>query len=214
MALSYEPLWNFLNQRAISKMEFAKRIEISNATLAKMGKNEPVTLTIIEKICDEFNCSINDIVVHIPSNRNKIPVDMLKAGTIVECPCVSISCNPKLKMQRIRNNVSPLPCVVINKIINDNNNFLIAPLSFDIIPESFLDIPFKDASILSEKKQGYIQLSKLGTLNANYIVKILGNISNDYVEINLINTLSEMAPTLIKQHLINESVLYNFGIIN
>ena len=38
MALSYEPLWDFLNKMGISKMEFAKRIGISNATLAKIGK--------------------------------------------------------------------------------------------------------------------------------------------------------------------------------
>lgn len=213
MALSYEPLWNFLNQRNISKMEFAKRIEISNATLAKMGKNEPVTLTIIEKICDEFNCNIKDIVVHIPSNHNTIPVDLLKIGTIVECPCVSISCRPNLKMQQIRNNISPLPCVIIKKIMNDRSIFLIAPISFSVIPESFLDIPFKDASFLSEKKQGYIQLSKLGTININYIVKILGNISSNYVENNLLNTLSELSPVLIKQQLVNDALLYNYGII-
>ena len=213
MALSYEPLWNFLNQRNISKMEFAKRIEISNATLAKLGKNEPVTLTIIEKICDEFNCNIKDIVVHLPSKRNKIPVDMLKSGTIVECPCVSISCRPKLKMHQIQNNVSPAPCVIIKKTMHTLGYYLVAPLSFNIIPESFLDVPFKDASFLSEKKQGYVQLSKLGTVNADHIVKILGNISSSYVEINLLNILSELSPMLIKQQLVNEALLYNFGII-
>lgn len=37
MSLSYKPLWDMLAEKGISKMEFAKSVEISNATLAKMG---------------------------------------------------------------------------------------------------------------------------------------------------------------------------------
>ena len=87
MALSYEPLWQFLNDIHLSKMEFAQRVDISNATLAKIGKNEPITLTIIEKICTEFNCSISNIVVHIPDAYPSIPLNLLKIGTIVNCQC-------------------------------------------------------------------------------------------------------------------------------
>lgn len=39
-----------LAEKGISKMEFAKSVEISNATLAKMGKDEAVSLTTIDKI--------------------------------------------------------------------------------------------------------------------------------------------------------------------
>lgn len=56
MALSYDPLWKMLKEMAISKMEFAKSIGISNATLAKMGKNEPITLTTVDKIYNEYHC--------------------------------------------------------------------------------------------------------------------------------------------------------------
>ena len=52
MSLSYEPLWAMLDELDVSKMEFAKIIGMSNATLAKLGKNEPITLTIIDKICN------------------------------------------------------------------------------------------------------------------------------------------------------------------
>lgn len=62
MSLSYFPLWRMLKDLNVSKMDFAKRVDISNATLAKLGKDEPVALTVIEKICAEFNCDVGNVV--------------------------------------------------------------------------------------------------------------------------------------------------------
>ena len=58
MAISYEGLWNILNERGISKTEFRKLINISTVTLAKMSKNEPVSMSVIETICLTFQCEI------------------------------------------------------------------------------------------------------------------------------------------------------------
>ena len=65
MSLSYKPLWDMLAEKGISKMEFAKSVEISNATLAKMGKDEAVSLTTIDKICNVYDCDIENIVNHL-----------------------------------------------------------------------------------------------------------------------------------------------------
>ena len=62
MSLSYFPLWRMLKDLNVSKMDFAKRVDISNDTLAKLGKDEPVALTVIEKICAEFNCDVGNVV--------------------------------------------------------------------------------------------------------------------------------------------------------
>ena len=47
MSFSYKPLWDLLQEENISKMEFASAIDISNTTLAKLSKNEPVNLNVI-----------------------------------------------------------------------------------------------------------------------------------------------------------------------
>ncbi len=62
MAISYEGLWNILNERGISKTEFRKLINISTVTLAKMSKNEPVSMSVIETICLTFQCEIEEIM--------------------------------------------------------------------------------------------------------------------------------------------------------
>ena len=212
MALSYEPLWDFLNKMGISKMEFAKRIGISNATLAKIGKNEPITLTIIEKICSEFNCNINNIVVHIKDDQGQIPGNMLNIGTVVECSCISSLNAPFLSdIKRIKNVASkPEPCVIIRKggVTRTNSELLlIAPLSFKKYPEFILDIPFTDASINNSKMQGYIQLSRLSDIDSKYVSKISGHLTRYFVEYDVNSIILDLAPILEKNHLINFDLL-------
>lgn len=60
--ISYDRLWKTLIDKHIKKTELKELIGISNATLAKMGKNEPVNLKIIESICKELDCKIEDVV--------------------------------------------------------------------------------------------------------------------------------------------------------
>lgn len=60
--ISYDRLWKTLIDKHLNKTELRDRIGISNATLAKLGKNEPVNLKIIEAICKELQCGIEDVV--------------------------------------------------------------------------------------------------------------------------------------------------------
>ena len=60
--ISYDKLWKTLIDKHMIKTQLRHQIGISNATLAKMGKNEPVNLKIIETICKELQCGIEDVV--------------------------------------------------------------------------------------------------------------------------------------------------------
>ena len=62
MAISYNKLWKILIDKDMNKGELCNRAKISKGTMAKMTNNEPVTLTVIEKICIELNCDISDVV--------------------------------------------------------------------------------------------------------------------------------------------------------
>ena len=44
------------------KRGLKRRTGISSGTIAKMTNGEAVTLTVLEKICNEFNCDIGDLV--------------------------------------------------------------------------------------------------------------------------------------------------------
>jgi len=62
MSISYKPLWHQLVERGMKKMEFRDYVGISNGTLSKLGKDEPVALDILEKICIKLDCRIEDVV--------------------------------------------------------------------------------------------------------------------------------------------------------
>ena len=62
LSISYKPLWHLLLERDMKKLELRDLIGMSNSTLAKLGKNEPVSMEIIEKICIKLDCRIEDVV--------------------------------------------------------------------------------------------------------------------------------------------------------
>lgn len=64
--ISYKPLWKTLIDRDLKKLDLLHIADISRGTLAKMGNNEPVNLKVIDKICMELGCAINDVVEIIP----------------------------------------------------------------------------------------------------------------------------------------------------
>jgi DNA-binding Xre family transcriptional regulator len=62
MAISYNGLWKLLIDKNMKKMDLVEKIGISSSTLAKMSKGEAVSMTIMEKICEELNCDFGDII--------------------------------------------------------------------------------------------------------------------------------------------------------
>ena len=62
MAISYKNLWKILIDKEMNKGALCNKAKISKGTMAKMTNNEPVTLTVIEKICEVLQCDIGDVV--------------------------------------------------------------------------------------------------------------------------------------------------------
>jgi putative transcriptional regulator len=62
MSVSYNGLWKLLIDKNMKKMDLIEKIEISSSTLAKMSKGEPVSMSVLEKICEKLNCDFGDII--------------------------------------------------------------------------------------------------------------------------------------------------------
>lgn len=65
MSINYRPLWKLLIDHNMKKTDLIVKIGISQSTLAKMGKNEYVSLEVLDRICNYFSCQISDILEHI-----------------------------------------------------------------------------------------------------------------------------------------------------
>lgn len=64
--ISYNPLWKVLIDKNMKKLDLLEVASISRGTLAKLGKNEPVSLTVLENICLGLGCKIEDVIEIIP----------------------------------------------------------------------------------------------------------------------------------------------------
>lgn len=62
MTISYKKLWKLLIDKNMKRTDLIKFADISTSTLAKLGKNEPVKLDILKKICMAFHCDIGDVL--------------------------------------------------------------------------------------------------------------------------------------------------------
>jgi DNA-binding Xre family transcriptional regulator len=67
-ALSYNDLWKIIIDKNMQKSDLISAIGISSSTIAKMGKGEPISLRVIGRICEYFECNIGDVVSFIPEN--------------------------------------------------------------------------------------------------------------------------------------------------
>ena len=62
MKFSYNKLWKILIDKGMMKKDLAERANITSTTMAKMGKDMPVSMEILGRICGTFRCNIGDIV--------------------------------------------------------------------------------------------------------------------------------------------------------
>ncbi len=62
MAVSYNKLWKLLIDKGITKTEMRKRVGISTNVLAKMGKNETVSMETLVRIATVMECGLDDII--------------------------------------------------------------------------------------------------------------------------------------------------------
>ena len=62
MQVSYNKLWKILIDRGMNKTALQKQAGISTRTMAKLGKNEYVSMPLLVKICSILHCDLPDII--------------------------------------------------------------------------------------------------------------------------------------------------------
>ena len=62
MAISYNNLWKLLIDKNMNKTDLRNRTKISSSTMAKLTNQEMVALSVLEKICAELECNIENVM--------------------------------------------------------------------------------------------------------------------------------------------------------
>ena len=69
MTVSYNKLWKLLIDKNMKKKDLGEAAGISNTLIAKLGKNENVTVEVLVKICTALDCNIEDILELTSNNE-------------------------------------------------------------------------------------------------------------------------------------------------
>lgn len=69
MAFSYNKLWKILIDKKMLKKDLMAQTKLTSTTMAKLGKDLPVSMEVLARICDVLDCNVGDIVDYEKSNK-------------------------------------------------------------------------------------------------------------------------------------------------
>lgn len=61
MKVSYDKLWKILIDKKMKKYQLRDQAHISSNSVAKLSKDEFVSMEILIKICETLECNIGDV---------------------------------------------------------------------------------------------------------------------------------------------------------
>lgn len=86
MEASYKKLWKLLIDRDMSKTDLRLKAGISTMALAKLGKNENVSMEVLKKFCAALDCNIGDIMDLVPVIKKSQKKFKLGKSKDAKCP--------------------------------------------------------------------------------------------------------------------------------
>lgn len=68
MAYSYNKLWKLMIDKKINKTTLRREAGITSNAMTKMGKDQPVSVEVLAKICRVLDCTVDDIIEFFPDD--------------------------------------------------------------------------------------------------------------------------------------------------
>ncbi len=68
--VSYNKLWKLLIDKNMKKYQLRQNAAISSNSLAKLGKDEFVSMEVLMKICSALECNIGDICEFVEEDKH------------------------------------------------------------------------------------------------------------------------------------------------
>lgn len=72
MGFSYERLWELTLKKKINKTSLRGMAGITNSTLARLSKDETVSMEALARICEALQCKLEDIVEYKIENKDRV----------------------------------------------------------------------------------------------------------------------------------------------
>lgn len=66
--ISFEKLWNTMEEKGISQYALIKKYGVSPAQITRLKRNESVSTHTIEMFCEILDCRVEDIMLSLVAN--------------------------------------------------------------------------------------------------------------------------------------------------
>lgn len=70
MSVSYKKLWKLLIDKDMKKKDLKECAHLSPTIIAKLSKNENVSMDVLIRICTAFQCDVSDILEFVPNENH------------------------------------------------------------------------------------------------------------------------------------------------
>lgn len=67
--ISYDPLWETMEERGATTYTLQVKGEISSSTIRRLKANESVSTNTLDALCKILNCTLNDIIEYLPDEQ-------------------------------------------------------------------------------------------------------------------------------------------------
>ena len=71
----YNNLFKLLIDKGLKKSKLARMCNLSSPTMAKLSKNEYVSMDVLVRICQELDCTFDDIVEIVRKESNDYEIN-------------------------------------------------------------------------------------------------------------------------------------------
>ena len=69
--ITYTPLWETLKKKGMSTYTLRVKLNVSGSTVQRLRRNMSVSTNTLDDLCELLDCSISDIVEHIPNSKQE-----------------------------------------------------------------------------------------------------------------------------------------------
>jgi len=67
--IKYDRLWATMKAKGFSQYDLYTKHNVNRSQLDRLRKNQNVEVNTIDKLCNILNCSVEDIMEHIPDDN-------------------------------------------------------------------------------------------------------------------------------------------------
>lgn len=71
MSVSYKKLWKLLIDKEMNKTDLRLATGLSTTTLARLSKDELVTMDVLVRVCKTLECNVGDIMDVVLDEENE-----------------------------------------------------------------------------------------------------------------------------------------------